>query len=79
MENIDNKFKKDKNNRFYLNFKQVLSEKIKNLLVDSTLNFSADALKKVIEGFYEHLITKQYNSIESEELLIRKIKEVSIE
>lgn len=79
MTNIDNKFEKDKNNRFYLNFKQVLSDKIKNLLVDSTLNFSADALKKVIEGFYEHLITKQYNSIESEELLIRKIKEVSIE
>ena len=43
------------------------------------MNFSADALRKVIEGFYEHLLSDIYDPRSCEKLLIKKVKEVSIE
>jgi len=50
------------------------------MLVNSSLNFSADALRKLIDGFFEHLLTEDHSTFEQwEALLKKKVKDVSIE
>ena len=47
--------------------------------MNSTLNFSADAYRKVVEGFFDLLVSRYCNKEKCESLLIEKIKQVSRE
>lgn len=54
---VEKKIDKSQYLNNYEHFKNLMkSKRIRGLIVDSTLNFSADAYRKLIEGFYDMLL-----------------------